>query len=97
MVATTTSLNVPAMAFRWAAIRPYTVYQEGGLVTDRRSHASDNYPIEQPATEGATPATTTAPPIPATTTKGAQTTTATRTPSRIKNREHLATEPDGEM
>ena len=29
--------------------------------------------------------------------KGAQTAAATRTPARIKNREHSATEPDGEM
>ena len=52
-----------------------------------------------PATEGAKPATITAPPITptTTTTKGAQTAAATRTPTRIKNREHSATEPDGEM
>jgi DNA replication protein DnaC len=50
-----------------------------------------------PATEGVKPATTTAQPITPTTTKGAQTAAATRTPTRIKNREHSATEPDGEM
>jgi DNA replication protein DnaC len=50
-----------------------------------------------PGTEGAKPATTTAPPITTTTTKGAQTAVATRTPTRIKNREHSTTEPDGEM
>lgn len=55
-------------------------------------------PSGNPATEGAKPATTTAPPpTTSTITKGAQTTAATRTPTRIKNREHSATEPDGEM
>jgi DNA replication protein DnaC len=54
-------------------------------------------PSSSPTTEGATPATTTASPITPTLTKGAQTATATRTPTRIKNREHSATEPDGEM
>jgi DNA replication protein DnaC len=54
-------------------------------------------PTTNPATEGAKPATTTESPITPTPTKGVQTPTATRTPTRIKNREHSATEPDGEM
>ena len=54
-------------------------------------------PSSNSVTEGAKPATTTAPPTIPTITKGAHTTAATRTPTRIKNREHSATEPDGEM
>jgi len=54
-------------------------------------------PSSNPAIEEAKPATTTVPPITPTTTKGAQTAATTRPPTRIKNREHSAAEPDGEM